>query len=432
MSGERVSRRELFRRGAEKTSRALGLAAFASLFPKSIAIAYPLIPETEPTTVTHWDGKEKRINPGRGVKLVFVPGMNTNSQDDHTFDAIKQVLQDTLPFDEKDELDMTYHTEDDEPRIGRHYDASHANRKPVENYQNLRKLFEWYRDQFAGDKFILFGHSQGGYMSYLLAQEFKDVIAGVITYDSPLKGADIVPTGLNRSAAQIVGGDAAAYYVEQAENGSGDEVEKTVEELLATGMFFATFASTTDLVVSDQFSYLKSANHEIAGEPIIDHFDMTASDMWPVSQSSRAQLAANLDSTTSLTEETKQRVKDNWLGHGAVMANPRVLDQTYSIVKEVIARIKDPRPDMHSGGQVRNSSEAEFVRQEEFLTTFIEERPRGPHFAIEVTPNEQFYVILQPGKESEGWNEFQQSLTQYHLTNEQVWRRLFSGVKYEQ
>ncbi|GEM_PF-6214272 len=244
----------------------------------------------------------------------------------------KAVIEANMSYDTRDMLTMTYNTSPNYPLIGAHYSAAEANRDPDENMAHLRLLFQWYREKFPQDRFILLGHSQGGFMAYRLALEFIDSIAGVVTFDSPLKGADIIPSDVDKLVAPLFGGTAADYYINRAAQQDADEeVESNVYALRDNGVAFYTFSSLSDRVVASQYSYVRNAIHAIGGVPLKDRFDMFTSDIWPVRE-----------------DESKPQVDDNWIGHFAVTNNPDVLAQLPNIVGEA------PVFHLYPSGKVKN------------------------------------------------------------------------------
>jgi len=201
-----------------------------------------------------YDGMYKTAQQDGGRMILFISGYDTNSEKHAgTWDKLMSYLV-VKGWKYTQYLNGTYNVEVDpytHQIVPRKYDEEHTKRYPPENSPRFDWLLTRYKMLFPRTKFILVGHSLGGYMAFHLAQQHMDAVETVITLDSPLKGLD--RTLWNEYADVIAGSlgkDCGEYLVALGDNpNTVREVEMQAIRLTENGVRLFTFANEDDWFV---------------------------------------------------------------------------------------------------------------------------------------------------------------------------------------
>lgn len=313
--------------------------------------------------VPHWDGGLKRRIPGTPLlKFVFIPGMGSTYTDKRAFDPMKRKLYE-LGFGDGDMLDISYRIERYKPPYGAPYDWQDTTRDPRASLETLRDMMYYeYFEQFPDDIFWYCGHSQGGFMAEELAYRFAHRTAGLVTLSGALKGADIVPTSIDRALAPLiayyVGGKAGVYFLEMGERTDDDEViERQCANLVSIGIPVLTFAPTNDKIVTPKYAFVKNSTHQIGGVPIETQFPMDEWQEWSSVSHLDERIQQKIDgirddipdmreeaSSAQLNDSERRRilltVKSEFSGHYAALNHPGVHKIIQTAVKQRMYDLK--------------------------------------------------------------------------------------------
>ncbi|QQG44840.1 MAG: alpha/beta fold hydrolase [Candidatus Roizmanbacteria bacterium] len=406
----RLSRRQFL--------QAAGLTAAAAFLPKEW---------TRELWVEHWDGTWKRRNSEPCLKFIIIPGLGATADDQESFKYLKEQAIYSAGFDEYDVLDISYRVNDNNPRLGEHYDHQDSTQHPYTSVENMDKLMNWYEENFPEDKFVIIGHSQGGYLAHELAKKHAGKTAAVISLDGALKGADIIPTPTDTWLAPIIGGEAGQFYLERAQEEDIDSrVENEVNDLVSQGVRYISFASFDDLVVAPKYAYALASTQVIGGKRMQTLFSMEQWVEFPISkyvdekleeyQRINSMLDAKESDESAKLKEQRTMIKGGFDGHGAVLVHPQVLEQ----ISYIISVLKNERsnniyPSEHSG-LITNKEEEEFIRKEQLVGQMIAQQTpySGQYFSIrnDISIN-KVIVEISSAQSNEGNLEFQNFLLSY-------------------
>lgn len=406
---------ELTRRNFLKGSAGLaGVAAGVALLPDPRRAYGQEIQKEE--WVLHWDGKQKRKNQYSGTKFIFIPGLGEN-WNSTTFDKVKHEVLDQLWFDEHDYLDMAYRIAEGTKLLGVPYSSQDSTQNPQYSLYVMHKMIQKYKQDFSNkgkgiqDKFWIFGFSQGGHLGYELARLHPDVIEGIVTFDSPIKGADIVPSGIDTTlaplVAPIIGGEASSYYLSRAQDVAiADEVEREVLRMRRRGQTVITLASTNDSVVRDTFAYVTTSDTIAGGRRINGRFAM---EEWhevvtPDYIEEQLTLLDQVLGGNPLYDRNKDEIKrivmGGHFGHRAVTKNPLLLSELKTALQSKISSLNDPRLLMEQGEHVwrreMRRREDDTIRQEKAVAILIRQKLpyQGSRFTLSYNPL-RYELILQ-------------------------------------
>jgi pimeloyl-ACP methyl ester carboxylesterase len=331
----------------------------------------PLLPRSAEASgeqwVPHWDGTWKRVNNGPGIKFILIPGMGSSSRSDNTFRPITEDVLYPLGFDEYDLLPMPYKlaerivqtTNGPVTVLGDHFSYEDSTQYPPLLFTYMDAMMRAHKKNFRNgayaDQYVVLGYSQGGLGGYELARRHPDAIKGVISLDGALKGADIVPTDVDRGLAPLIGGEAAQFLLERASDlHAHHEVEMEIARLRQTGMIFVTFASTDDQIIPPHLSFAESSDKKIGGRTLQTRFSMEEWRQLRAAQEIPEEVAKQLEQARRLSpqppvampsgqlrprdEELLRRVRGGFYGHAAVLKHPRVLAELTFVLEHMLNR----------------------------------------------------------------------------------------------
>lgn len=208
-----------------------------------------------------WDGHE--IDTNAGLAIIFIGGWDgTTEKQLKAFENVKKGLK-FAGWDDSRFLEFTYNFSGSHAAT---YESGYTKRFPGDNVDVARDFIDWCKTRLPRTRFILLGHSQGGYLAFNAALSHTDAISSVICINSPLAGV-----GRSLEAGEIVadlgalaGEEAALFY---KNIGLSPRTKKNVEDqaqgLKRNGVEVFTLAAAKDPLVDPRFSLLESSDNSI-------------------------------------------------------------------------------------------------------------------------------------------------------------------------
>jgi pimeloyl-ACP methyl ester carboxylesterase len=134
-----------------------------------------------PALRNEWDKIKSRIPAGDGHPVLFLPGL---LGDDNTFTELRRAAE-----------EKGYKTHGWEKGTNFGFNAKTG--------RHLERRLKQVYDENGGKKVTIVGHSLGGVFARELAQQYPDMVRGVITLGSPIAAADNVNTFTERNLRKI-------------------------------------------------------------------------------------------------------------------------------------------------------------------------------------------------------------------------------------
>ncbi len=223
--------------------------------------------------VIDWDGALKEHQPDGGRMIIFVGGYSGSSEGQkEAFEKIKSKLKEK-GWNDRQFLEATYDLEilakDRVRRVA--YDSDDTKDHPLVSAAKMRIQLELYKQMFPKTKFILIGHSLGGFLAFNAALGHSEAIESVVTLDSPLLGIDnlITDAAYGTSVRRFIGDDCGEFLTQLYNDSSTkNKVEALAKQLKSKGVRLYTFASVDDWFVKSDVANLNESNFEFDNEPI--------------------------------------------------------------------------------------------------------------------------------------------------------------------
>ncbi len=319
----------------------------------------PLREVPRATNYEHWNKDTKVHNKFGGFKIIPIPGMGEVAGTE-SFEYFEKMLA-TVGVSKNNILPPSYAVDFKKQSLGTNYTREDSTQDPWKSFLYTDLQMYLWKTLYPLEKFWLVGHSQGGWLAYELAKKHFDCVAGVITLDGAIKGADVVeslPSTIERLGARIFGGEAGAFFIERgSKRGISDEAEREVATLVKNGMVFICFSSTDDPIVSPPYSNVLSSTRQIAGRKLNQTFSMGSDSNWEPSQHLPEEVVCTLPEINCLSidlsspssqnsAQLRQRVGRYTGLHGAPLFYPDVLNTSrfaliHNISNEKIRKNKD-------------------------------------------------------------------------------------------
>lgn len=420
---------EYSRRGLFDLGRKAGAAA------SLLSFGIPLTAEAQQEQwVPHWDGTWKRRNTQPGIKFILMTGLGTTSLQDNTFDAIVQDCIYANGYDQHDVLKNSYRINALNPLLGEHYTKKESTQHPNISEQGSYMIMERFMQDFPEDKFIPIGHSQGGYLAYKVATRFPEKMAGVITLNGALKGADIIPTGVDAAVAPMIGGAAATFFLERGQDiQTAQKVDGDILWLQNRGILFCPFASTNDQIVSARYASGPYQEVLVDGRRIPLVYAMEEWTEWSGAQQITEDMETQLKLLDSLNSpetivndsarlkdspvETQRKVRGGYYGHAAVTKNAQVRTDVSHVIRTVKNTTACPSYQYPYGQPM---SESELLTRENQVSSMIFNLPengyQGNNFSVRFDySTSQVTVTISNQNIESGKREFLQFLQSQNI-----------------
>lgn len=361
---ETYTRRELFTEIIPNT--ALGIAAISfltSLFPQRAEAQQEI-------WIPHWDGSWKRYNPFGGLKFVPIPGLGSTSRDKESFRPILEQAIYPLGFDEHDVLPPSYRIDMSSPRLGLPFERVDSTQHPDVSLYNMHKLIELYERQFNQDRFVIIGHSLGGFLGFNLALMHQPRVPALITLNGAIKGADILPSSIDQFFASFVGGEGGQYLINRGQRKeTADKVETDAKWLRQKGTLVISFQSTGDPIVTPHHGYINNSDTLVNGRKLQTLFSMRK---WETSLAADYiySLIKELQNGEELAKFLEQApyIADAYKQHAAPLDNPEVIEQIRYIIESLRALYYADHP---SPSKPKESSENPFSLLWDMFNTLL-------------------------------------------------------------
>lgn len=231
--------------------------------------------------VIDWDGALKEHQPDGGRMIIFIGGYSsTLTTQQEAFENIKRRLI-AQGWSNKQFLEASYHVDQNTQIGGEVIPGSFTEEEtrfhPLVSVDKIALQINRYKVMFPETKFILVGHSLGGFLAFNAAQGHPDVIESVITLDGPLKGVDgslIYNSPFSDQIVNLMGTVVGDYLVAQGNSQDFSvKVESDLRLLQTRGVKIFTFSSANDIMVTTPFAQLVGSDNTFEGQDIRLNWD---------------------------------------------------------------------------------------------------------------------------------------------------------------
>lgn len=233
------------------------------------------VPQPAPgeTFIRDWDGSFKEFQPFGGRMFIFMGGHGSSSEGQkQTFGFIKSLLreygQSDFHFGEG-----TYNVmETERGLIPLGYSHQHTYRDPLESIRQVELSIQWYKERFPLTKFVLIGHSLGGFVLFNAAYRHADAVEAVLTLDSPIGGIDkslltrlteVGDEAVARWAKTFQNSVVGRFLVEAGDNPKFlEEAEAKAWHMISRGVTVITATNDDDILIPSWSAVLQNSVRE--------------------------------------------------------------------------------------------------------------------------------------------------------------------------
>lgn len=225
------------------------------------------------TGIRNWDGTMKEFQPFGGRMIIYMGGHGSNSSSQTvSFEVIKEFLRQD-GWNDNVSLEGTYSLiESNEGFFPVGYSEIHTYRNPQESIKKVELLIQWYKERFPLTKFILVGHSLGGFILFNSARAHVDAVETVVTLDSPLKGIDrVLLTRLTEAGDELIArgarlfsnSEVGRYLADKGDDEKfGQEAEVNGWYLVSHGVRLITATNKDDIFIPEHVAVLENSRRE--------------------------------------------------------------------------------------------------------------------------------------------------------------------------
>lgn len=216
-----------------------------------------------------WDDTLKEFQPYGGRMVLSMGGYKSTKKSQYeTFATLRSVVG----LAETQHLYPTYNAfRRDGALFLEDHDKEHTKVHPLESVKKASEQIRRYKEILPMTKFILVGHSLGGFVLFNAAVEHADAVEAVITLDSPLAGVDKsflaaladAPAELADMIVSFRGSEVGKYLVEKGDDPKfKEEVEAKAEYMISRGVKVITATNQDDIFIPEWVSVLDASKKQ--------------------------------------------------------------------------------------------------------------------------------------------------------------------------
>jgi pimeloyl-ACP methyl ester carboxylesterase len=222
-----------------------------------------------------WDGRLVEFQPYGGRMIIFMGGYGGSSfSQSEAFRWIKEKLVEK-GWRRTQFLEATYKIDINALPRGeikpQDYQPEDTKLDPMLSVSKLRLELRRYKELLPLTKFILIGHSLGGFIAFEAALAHTDAVEAVITLDSPLKGVDrsFWSESVDKIIIDFMGKEVGEYLVKIGDDPATAEiVENKAKKLRSQGVRVFTITNKDDIFIPSWVAVLENSDTEYEGEKI--------------------------------------------------------------------------------------------------------------------------------------------------------------------